>query len=590
MTFSLRISGPGVSRELRLDPNGAEIIAGRAHDVDITLSDTEKRISRKHLAIRVVEDGIEIRVLSTVNGTETSRGTLDRGERTRLTAGDYFSLGPFRIDVTTVESVSDRHKASPVVAYTSQDVLSTGDPFDALLGIDPFAKPEFKSTPQQRTNLANDPFSELSAPSIEHRPEASVSGPLSEFLGGDSFRADIGKAEKQGAHAVDRWPSEPGTRSLDEWLRSGAVDSTGEAESSGPLDSFLGGSKSAVPRALSPDHVHGMHLPFGSSTPKNAAPLPQFGNPSHSPVSLRGASTVNAWEHLLNESVESNRHPGLPTSNIDPPRSHPTDLGNDHPFSHPDGAVTDVFHDLSRQVSTASQPSDKSPPFVDVETMPSMEQGRTKPQRPDADAYADVWLAFNRGLGAPVVTDMSDSQSAESAGKMVRTMVDGLAALLAARSDLKREMHAKDRTMLRGRNNNPFKLKFSTDDLLQYIFSTHTGGGYMPPSRAVQEGIQELRVHEHATIAAARAAVAGALTDFDPDLLKRKVNRGKPGLLRLLNNSKLWDAHQREYRNRSENMADWLEAVFSRFFMPTYAKETERLNSQSDVPDAPREK
>ena len=103
----------------------------------------------------------------------------------------------------------------------------------------------------------------------------------------------------------------------------------------------------------------------------------------------------------------------------------------------------------------------------------------------------------------------------------------------------------------------------------------------MPADRAVQESIAELRVHEQATIAAARSAVEGALRDFEPNRLRKQLVKGKPGIFQVLDNAKLWDAYQQQYEKQSQHMADWLESIFSRHFMPTYSKETERLKTEA---------
>jgi predicted component of type VI protein secretion system len=39
----------------------------------------------------------------------------------------------------------------------------------------------------------------------------------------------------------------------------------------------------------------------------------------------------------------------------------------------------------------------------------------------------------------------------------------------------------------------------------------------------------------------------------------------------------MWEAYVERYRKQGEQMADWLEKIFSRHFVPAYSKESERL-------------
>ncbi|MFN7309383.1 MAG: FHA domain-containing protein, partial [bacterium] len=75
---------------LRLAP--AETVFGRDARADVSLSDPDKAISRRHFALSVEGDGVELRVLSTVNGVETSRGEVAVGASIRLQAGDRIGV------------------------------------------------------------------------------------------------------------------------------------------------------------------------------------------------------------------------------------------------------------------------------------------------------------------------------------------------------------------------------------------------------------------------------------------------------------------------------------------------------------------
>lgn len=392
-----------------------------------------------------------------------------------------------------------------------------------------------------------------------------------------------------------------GGQALDEWLGGGtpaAAFPMAPVHSGGPLDAFLGRNNAQPPRALSPEHVHGIHMPmaFGagpvparqgsSALPASAAPLPA--SPS--------ASADDMWAGLLQgSSPPAAVHPAQGLEQTTPTNqaaktAAPANNGSgsgDIDISFGD----DPFDDWADTGSLplASPPTGADAPTAITRTPRRSAAQASAPQaaaRPhDGNASVGAWPAFAQGLGLPE-THASDEQAAKRAGEMVRMLIEGVAELLGARADLKRELRAEDRTMLSGRDNNPLKAGLSAADLVKYLFAAPAGGGYMPAERAVRESIEELRIHEHATIAASRAAVEGALREFEPGRLRKQLAPGKSGMFQLLDNARLWEAYQLYHEKQALHMADWLEAMFGRHFMPTYARETERLKHLNDVDPA----
>ena len=599
MKALLHITGPNLNREVALDPSGAELTLGRDPSADVPLADPQKHISRKHLALRRSGDGVELRIISGLNGIETSRGPAQPGQTSTLFGGDHFTLGPYRVDVEMVPGAAPQP--------SSASAFGADDPFAALLGTapaaprsdDPFARPEFRLAPAAAGFSSVDPFQQLSGPGrpggtggTGNTSSPTTSAPLGNFLapsrgtdtGSPDLLASFG-AEGRMGHAPDGQP-------LDDWLSGGThahALSMAPVHAAGPLDSFLGRSSTPVPRALSPDHVHGIHLPmsFGPAGVPEAPSAPSA--PTAPPTSP--ASTDDMWADLLqglDAPAGTNPAKVLEQTTLVGPSATAPPMNNgsaaddiDIPFGD------DPFDDWA---DTASLPLGSQPPGSDTPT------AVTRTRRTETGSAAasvagkgndatGAWPAFARGLGLPEAHP-SDEQAAERAGVMVRMLIEGVAELLGARADLKRELRAEDRTMLSGRDNNPLKAKLSAAQLVQYLFAAQAGGGYMPAERAVRESIAELRVHEHATIAASRAAVEGALRDFEPGRLRKQLTKGKSGMFQVLDNARLWDAYQQHYEKQALHMADWLEAVFARHFMPTYARETERLKADESADPA----
>ena len=553
MKFRLHLSGPNLNRELALDPSGAEITFGRDPAADVPLADPDQHISRKHLAVRQCADGVELRITSALNGVQTSRGAAAPGHGRLLQDGDHFTLGAYRVGVIAVVAEVGTPDANNFgdewgllqSTATAAAAVSISPALPIAGTDDPFSHPDFCPAPPARRP------SGLASPD----PLARRSQRLDEWLSGASPEPDAAQSMA--------------------WTAQAALPT---ATLAGPFDAFLGHPAAPAPRALSPDHVLGIHLPMPTSM-STPTPVPMFRAHAATAMALPAVPAAlpdDIWAGL-------NDAPTPPHGNVDrllDPAS------NDDPF----GDWTDASADHSAAA-----------PTIRVEPAPAAaaEHAAVDP--------LDAWVAFARGLGltdlpeVPEVPEVAEGVApkaaraarAEHAGTVVRTLIEALALLLDARADLKRELRADDRTMLSGRDNNPLKARLSVAELIQYLFAAHPVGGYMPAGRAVRESIDDLLIHEHATIAAARAAVEGTLHEFDPARLRQqllKLRNGKSSLFRVIDSSRLWDAYELQHQTQSLHLADWLETLFARHFMPAYGRETQRLKraaglDASETPD-----
>ena len=561
MKFHLQLSGPNLNRELALDPSGAEITFGRDPAADVPLADPDQHISRKHLAVRQGADGVELRITSALNGVQTSRGAAAPGHSLLLQDGDHFTLGAYRVGVVAmvaVVGVADADhfgdewgllQPNARTAVTAAAVpISPALPTPA--GDDPFSHPDFcPAAPARRPSGPASPD-----------PIARRSHRLDEWLSGASAGPDAAPAAA--------------------WTAQAALPT---ATLAGPFDAFLGRPAAATPRALSPDHVLGIHLPMPTPTP-----TPTFR--AHAATGM----AIPAVPAALSDDIWASLHdaPLPPHGNV---KRLLDAASNDDPFGD--------WTDASAAPSAAAPAIRVAPAAAAVH---SAVDPAVDPAVVPLDPL-DAWVAFTRGLGLSDLPDAPDAPDvaggdaanaaraarAEHAGTVVRTLIEALALLLDARADLKRELRADDRTMLSGRDNNPLKARLSVAELIQYLFAAHPVGGYMPAGRAVRESIDDLLIHEHATIAAARAAVEGTLHEFDPARLRQqllKLRNGKSSLFRVIDSSRLWDAYELQHQTQSLHLADWLETLFARHFMPAYGRETQRLKraaglDASETPD-----
>lgn len=189
--------------------------------------------------------------------------------------------------------------------------------------------------------------------------------------------------------------------------------------------------------------------------------------------------------------------------------------------------------------------------------------------------------ALCQGLGIAGPEQLT-TQDWERFGRSVRQLAQGFADLVNVRDDLKRQLRAADRTMLPSADENPLKSDMPFDELLHYLLFMPQGvAGCLPPQRALAETVTELRAHEFASLAAVRAAVEGAVKEFEPAKLRGTLLKGRRSIAAVVDNARLWDLYTTHYQDQGAHMADWLEQLFNRHFMPAYSREAERLRREA---------
>ena len=622
MPVLLRAEGPSLNRELLLQEGAAAVTVGRDPAAGLHLPDPERALSRKHLSIAALGAGVQVTVLSSVNGAVTSQGELAPGQSARLSPGERVSLGPYTIHI---EAAGGR---SAGVAHGAMPAPAADDPFASLFGgaggsaaagADPFAALGVAPSAPARAPVV-DPFAALAPPA----PGAGA--PARPGLGGDlhAFGHNLAHpASGPQAHADDplallggvgtgsasRDAVGGGTLNIDDWLGAGSASDPPPAQG---------------PGRLATDHVHDLNLPL--RLPQGAAPpaaagwpdvLPAgFGGPAAAvppapahPAPAPGAAEADPWALLSGW--------GAPAASPAPakvavaPAAAPTaapvaaagggaagaaELDFDALFGGAPGA--DPFEDASWLGGARPPGPTGAPAVVAAPAASGVGPGPAAPVLPQAGVgaaaaaaaavagggaspggagSAQAAAAFARGLGLPQAPALDDA-AWERVGGAVRLIVSGLIDLLNARAELKRELRVEDRTMLASRDNNPLKTGIDLESALHYLLIAQAGmPGFKPADAALRESVDELRVHELATVAASRAAVEGALRDFDPEVLRKQLAPGKSRLPQLFDSSRMWEAYVERYEKQGGQMADWLEKIFTRHFVPAYSKESERL-------------
>jgi len=524
--------------------NTSRMTIGRGAECSVRLDDTKKHVSRVHAVVDLEGAGHVLTVMSTVNPVMLNGARIGPNETAPVKADDVIEIGDFTVQILEV------HEAKPTAGASSAREIASS-PFDFGLagggdttpGDDPFrglddllpARPR----PAARPDPGPDPFQMMGAPA---RSKGTDEG-LVDGLGGMSH--------------LDLGSSGDSTDPLANLLNSATPLGHGSDGPSFNPQSFGGG-------AASLDQI----LSRGPATP--------IGQPLADMLKHQGAGASNI-DHVQPLNVAYN----APSIRAEP-RKAPVQAKAPDPF---DGF--DPFASL-----VGRRPAEPVPPVEEVAApeIPEPEAIPEEPASPRAPAPAPVSgaaatsaaAAFLEGAGlAHLQISEADADTfLRESGAIVRACVEGLIGLLLARSELKKEMRAEDRTMVASRDNNPLKLMTDPRDALSYLFDKRErlSGAFLPPVQAVGDACDDLRVHEIALMAGMRAAFQGALKRFDPQLVEREADKQK-GSFTLNKKVKLWETFVAHHEKLTRDAEDDLLKVFGKEFLGTYMAQVRRLRS-----------
>jgi type VI secretion system protein len=201
---------------------------------------------------------------------------------------------------------------------------------------------------------------------------------------------------------------------------------------------------------------------------------------------------------------------------------------------------------------------------------------RSAPRASGRDASGDALLgAFLDGAGLQP-TSLSGEDSLETMrqlGQLVREMVLGLSEILTTRAMVKTEYRV-EQTVMRASNNNPLKLSPDIDETLTMLLGP-ARRGFLPGPRAVKEGFSDIKAHELALLAAMQAAVIALLRQFDPELLKTRLEQKSVlhAIMPAMVKAKYWEAYEKHYRQIAADVSEDVRGIFGRAFARAYEEQ-----------------
>ena len=477
-------------------------------------------------------------------------------------------------------------------------------PPPAPLGPDPFAQAAVK-----KTGLVAD-MSGLTGGFSKMMPQAA--NPLMDIVNAGAtgmFKAmnappPLSSPPMPSSGSLGLSPVSRGGSSIDAILGIGGGSAMADPLGLGALGGF-GGTGSAAS-----DHVHDVNLPYvppavvGRQAPESR-PAPASLVVAASPTTAFGpAHTADSIDDLLagldGLSAMPTAAPTVPTAPALAPAA---------PRSPSVSADAGEFIDLSD--AAWPQPTALSPtpaPFVsplpdDIfaeDTFPGIAVAKpaavpmampvaapivatpvAAPVAAPSAGDASLVAAFLDGVGLSNITIPPAEQAAfmKLAGEIVGASVAGIIGLLVARSEMKKELRADERTMLASQNNNPLKLMSDSGEAMSYLFdpSARAFGKFLPPVQAVADACADLQAHELAMVAGVRAAVEGSIKRFAPATLEKQFEKKLKGGLLTNRNAKMWEAYLEYYAKLDEDMTDNLDRIFERDFLSAYTLQVKQL-------------
>ena len=198
-----------------------------------------------------------------------------------------------------------------------------------------------------------------------------------------------------------------------------------------------------------------------------------------------------------------------------------------------------------------------------------------------AGSMNDALRFFLEGAGMPS-RDLSPEESEKllrDSGTILRAAVEGLMMLLIARSEMRKEFEAEERTMVAARDNNPLKLMGDPHEAMQFLLEpgSHTGG-FLEPVQAIGDACEDLRAHELALMTGMRSAILGALRRFDPKTIEKSLEKSS-GFSFGGKKAKLWEAFVEHQSHLAQEAQEDFNKIFGRDFMSAYQAQIRKLKS-----------
>jgi type VI secretion system FHA domain protein len=181
--------------------------------------------------------------------------------------------------------------------------------------------------------------------------------------------------------------------------------------------------------------------------------------------------------------------------------------------------------------------------------------------------------------GAGLDPGLVSPELAREFGQILSVVVAGMIDVLKARTEIKSQFRVPV-TTIKPVENNPLKFSAGVEDALHNLLAKK-GTGYLGPVEAFEEGFEDIKAHQMATLAGMRAAFSHMLSRFDPEELEAifagKTKRGS--LIGVSSKIKYWEQYKSHYKAICDEAEDNFQRLFGEAFAQAYEEQMQRLTA-----------
>ncbi len=245
-------------------------------------------------------------------------------------------------------------------------------------------------------------------------------------------------------------------------------------------------------------------------------------------------------------------------------------------------APSDAWRDGPMRDDVPAQRSAFIPPRVEGSAIPEdwLEQEglAAKPSAPPAPA-SELLGAFlaGAGLAADTLAGQDPAAVMRALGKAYREAVLGIADILRTRTMVKSEFHI-EQTRIGATGNNPLKFLADPEAIIAAMVG-RPAPGFQEAGAALREGVRDLKAHQLAMLAAMQVALTKLLAQFDPDMLKSRLE--KKSLLDAVvpgaRKAKYWEVFEQSYKAIAAELEEDFHGALGKAFAEAYEDEIHRL-------------
>jgi type VI secretion system FHA domain protein len=583
------------------------------------LPDPTNVLSARHATIAFNGRGFEIADTST-NGVylNTVKAPIGRGSRAFLSHGDTLYLGPFEVSVAILEDAAEERRRLGVgeaaIAVRSEATprgemapMRAGSAIESPALSAALALPTTAAAPmppwlapaaeQARAASAGSSLGLVSAapaaPAIPQHPPTAPR-PARPAIPADVFADILGPA------AMSNGASPPATSGSAAPLASSRADPLGFVAPQAPRAcaplipdafDFADLLKSPSPASVPPPSAQSWPIaaPAISATPAidlppvapvaappPPEPPPPEPPPPEPPLPTRSApypsASAPARPPALSASLSADlialRPPGAAAEAAGARELDPIVVLRQRAAGHIRPAAADGIGG-GAPVAPAARLKDGAAP------LPRLADDRNGAPSPATAPQGRLAEAFWSGLGVDLKGTPPERQAELLAecGRALRAAVVGLVPTLGARRSMKDELRI-DQTRLQPKENNPLKFLPSGDAVLKALVDRELDG-FLPLSQALQEGLDDIKAHEVATVVALDAVVKSMLARFDPVALEAQGGAPSKMFGRGPDKTRLWDEFVRVHAALSGNLEETTRKLVGEEFAQAYAQQIE---------------